>query len=796
MADEALFCVKIVRFPPALDSVVLAVRPFLLKTCNFIYVFHFYIDTMDIDLMSELLATHSALGNCTAELNWIRAGDPYGISNEFKNRSFDKNCLQKNLKLLKSNAQLVFSEGEYTTLMAECGIWECNTRSASELALSLKYIPPGFTFNDRALVLKTDKLIPEDIRMGLSFGWKFLFPFITTSSKLHETLAQLEDCITESVDVTRQHEAFSDISRIMRDRKLTTMDGTIQWLRFVAFRIEIFLDNNKDLFASRSDKGAHTVILNTNDYDLALSNLLSDFCYSQINHNPLMKLINVERNLLKILQTNYKSKEISRGFYQPALLILAKFYGLVKIHKPGFCLRPIMALNCSPGNFLGKIFNKMLNICFPQSGFHFKDSYEAKRQIDMLHIEPDEVLVSFDVVSMYTNIPKKLAFDIVFSKHQMFFDLFGIGRSVLKRILDFLLDDCTVFTALGNTYKQVQGLPMGGSISTNLARLVMDRIVHNLLTKRPEITFIRVFVDDTIAVVKKDTAPLLVNLLNSFEPGIEFTCEIENDLKSINFLNLTLIRENNQILTNWFRKLFASGRLLPFFSSHKRSTIIETAIAFLRTVITLSDSTFFHSNKPIVIETLRQNGFPEELISVLMNNHYTLMRGRITKERVQNPAYKIFPHATCESRRVKKVLHKLKNKNVIYSDSTRNSRVNFITTRKTTTPKEKRGNVIVTSNCRCGARTKVATTRWNENGEMLVRRLKTDFHNCNGPLHAFSRFKFHRGLAYGGQTNVLIKYFAWMNRKGVSFMEIGFPNKHFQPLLRRLKKTGKSTHRS
>lgn len=123
-------------------------------------------------------------------------------------------------------------------------------------------------------------------------------------------LAQLESCIEDSVDPTRQHQAFTEIAGVLKNRKLTTLDNNIQWLRFLALRIKTFFEVNTDVFASRSDKGAHTVILDTIDYDTHLEELLNDKCYQIIDKNPLMTLINTERKLVKILKTNYKTKEL------------------------------------------------------------------------------------------------------------------------------------------------------------------------------------------------------------------------------------------------------------------------------------------------------------------------------------------------------------------------------------------------------------------------------------------------------------------------------------------------------
>lgn len=42
---------------------------------------------------------------------------------------------------------------------------------------------------------------------------------------------------------------------------------------------------------------------------------------------------------------------------------------------------------------------------------------------------------------------------------------------------------------------------MGSCISPTLARIVMDVVIKDLLKKVPQISFIKVFVDDTIAAM-------------------------------------------------------------------------------------------------------------------------------------------------------------------------------------------------------------------------------------------------------------------------------------------------------
>lgn len=79
-------------------------------------------------------------------------------------------------------------------------------------------------------------------------------------------MAQLEDCIEDVVPDALHHAAFTEITQVIRHRSRRTLDPTTQWLRFLSQRVGDFLKRNDGIFASRSDKGAHTVLL-VEEYD-------------------------------------------------------------------------------------------------------------------------------------------------------------------------------------------------------------------------------------------------------------------------------------------------------------------------------------------------------------------------------------------------------------------------------------------------------------------------------------------------------------------------------------------------
>lgn len=719
--------------------------------------------------MEEFGNYHRNLGILLAQQNWIKCRDINGTTKSHKRKCDDLRVMNKHINKLKLTFDMILSDLEMNEFMEQMEVIKQKSMLEHESEIEKEHRPTGIVLNERAIINKTEYIIPDDVKLCLSFGWKFLAPFVTTNENLYEILSQLELCIEESIPELSQHEAFSEISRILRERNDTQEDGTIQWLCFISTRTKQFFATNKDTFATRSDKGGHTVVLKKSEYDVALAELLDEKNYLNLNFNPLQQLIEWESELYNILKKNFKTKELLKGnFFAPKTLLLAKFYGLPKVHKEGNVLRPITVTRGSPGHFTGRIFNRMLNIVFPRLTHHTKDSYEFKKFIDEIQIRENQVLVSFDVVSMYTNIPRTLVKTIIMGEWRKFYDVFGIGKKILEKILDFLLSKCTIFTAIDKIFQQREGLPMGGCISTALARIVMDRVIKQLFDKIPNtISFIRVFVDDTIAAIDYNDVDLALNTLNNFDPQMKFTHEIENQQGRINFLNLTLFRDGNRVRTNWFRKPFASGRLLNFYSSHKRSTIVGTAENFIRTVLELSDPEFFHSNKPVVFKTLLENNFPETLIEVLLNNHYTFMKGKKAKNEIVSSGeksekkpptkYVLFPHSTCQSRKIKGVLHRLKNDNIVLAESTRNTKINYVTTRKVPTKLEDKTNVIVIAKCVCGQKFKFTHTKFNETGQMAAGRLITISEACNMEHHAFRRIKYHKGHAYANQTDHLLK---------------------------------------
>jgi hypothetical protein len=81
---------------------------------------------------------------------------------------------------------------------------------------------------------------------------------------------------------------------------------------------------------------------------------------------------------------------------------IAKFYGLPKIHKETI---PILSFPGSPTYELSKFHAKILHPLIKTSHRTINNANVFLTEIKDLKLEPDEIMISFDVVSLFTSIP-------------------------------------------------------------------------------------------------------------------------------------------------------------------------------------------------------------------------------------------------------------------------------------------------------------------------------------------------------------------------------------------------------
>ena len=126
---------------------------------------------------------------------------------------------------------------------------------------------------------------------------------------------------------------------------------------------------------------------------------------------------------------------------------IARAYGLPKIHKPGNVFRPIVSCIGTPLYNLSQYLCEILKSTVGKTSQSVINSEDFRNKIKNVIVPPDHKLVSFDVVSLFTNIDSRLVLDIVNKKWS------SIKRNSKTKIqktdfleaLELVLENCEFF---------------------------------------------------------------------------------------------------------------------------------------------------------------------------------------------------------------------------------------------------------------------------------------------------------------------------------------------------------------
>ena len=83
-----------------------------------------------------------------------------------------------------------------------------------------------------------------------------------------------------------------------------------------------------------------------------------------------------------------------------------RLYGLPKVHKDNFPMRPVVSFYTAPSYKLAQKANSLFSSkCQYNPKFTVKNSLELIDKIKNIIVPENAILVSFDVVSLFTSIP-------------------------------------------------------------------------------------------------------------------------------------------------------------------------------------------------------------------------------------------------------------------------------------------------------------------------------------------------------------------------------------------------------
>lgn len=146
------------------------------------------------------------------------------------------------------------------------------------------------------------------------------------------------------------------------------------------------------------------------------------------------------------------------------------------------------------------------------------------------------------------------------------------------RNLEFLLAvklllNSTIFTFNGLIYQQIFKISLSSPLSPIVADIILQdlesRALETLIVRLTTPFYMRYYVDDVALAVPSSLVNHMLDIFNSFHPRLQFTMEV-GEGNRLNFLDVTMILNDNHIIFDWFHKSTFSGRYLNFLSQHFR----------------------------------------------------------------------------------------------------------------------------------------------------------------------------------------------------------------------------------
>ncbi|XP_047141171.1 uncharacterized protein LOC124816160 [Hydra vulgaris] len=306
------------------------------------------------------------------------------------------------------------------------------------------------------------------------------------------------------------------------------------------------------------------------------------------------------------------------------------FYSLPKIHKENTPLRPIVSGCGSPTDNLSEYVVKYLLPIAESLPSYFKDSTELLKTLCETPLPRREyILVTADVVSLYTNIPHDDGIRAVSNFLNNNWKLLKLPNNLPPIIptnhfcdlLKLILENSS-FMFGSRSFHQKFGTSMGTRMAPPYANIFMGELDQKIIEKyKNHISLYKRFIDNVLLIFEGTLSELdeLKTYMNSLHKNIKFT--FDTSTKSVSFMDLTLTKnENNTISSTIYKKPTDTLSLLNFHSNHPRHQKIGIVYSQARRLNRLvSKEVDLRTELEKLAKTLVIKNYPIEVINQEIN---------------------------------------------------------------------------------------------------------------------------------------------------------------------------------
>ena len=475
-----------------------------------------------------------------------------------------------------------------------------------------------FSILDNVVNLSDVVLSKTELEL-LGFGLNFVFP--SNRHQFPEFVLKMYD----SKDPFQKDFISCQLGSIYD--YLSTFSNGLPW------RYQSALDSlrkNKSIHICRADKGGKTVILNREDYVRKMSDIFScQDTYRAVSSDPLPLMQRNYNNGLKLIAEKYPDDREFVLSFRSFLPSLPYAYGLPKVHKTNCPFRPIIACCNSPSYKLSKTLARHLSPFLGSfSNSHLKNSSDLLNRLSNVCLNPGEKFISFDAISLFTNVPLQPTVDFLARRLSTISHVFPVGIECFLDLIK-LCHRHNYFAFENRYFEQIFGLAMGNPLSPVLANLFLEHIEDELVSSfsgvRP-VVWLR-YADGVLSLVSHDfDLDSFLIFINSLYPTLEFSFELES-FDTIPFLDVLIKKVDLSLRYTVHRKSTHSNSYLHFFSFHPLIVKMNVARGQFLRALRICSPEHLDDEIDFIYNSLLKLAYPRDVLNkALSKAKYTYFR--------------------------------------------------------------------------------------------------------------------------------------------------------------------------
>ena len=491
---------------------------------------------------------------------------------------------------------------------------------------------PLFQVKDTVVLHNIDTPPPAYVMATLALGPK---NSVLDSFKPHDVLAELDDLLAYCRKNNVSEETISDINiktlgYIKKCKKLKSSRNIQMTKRYL---------KDNDLLAVPFDKGVGICLMKKEDYCSKLNDILQLPQFQKVEKgrknekNPLLK---EEERIVEALKTLRDDGKIERTLYKklkPRGSQPARLYGTGKVHKTTVPLRPVLSM---PGSSYFKIGEQVAEWLskVPECKINCSSKAIADK-LSEIKLGEDKELISFDVVSLYTNVPVNEAIEVCAN---LLYNGVNEAPPVDKETFIALakMSSCNVLMSTHDGYyQQVDGLAMGSPPAPHLANGWLSKYDPDIAEGSR--MYFR-YMDDVIRDIKTRRVEEKLAEINNLNPALDFTAEREQrevgERKSnITVLDLKIINDAGNLSSTWYSKPTDTGLVLNYHAlaprRYKKSVVAGFVARIHRACSTWEH---FHQSLEKAKVILENNQYPPSFYNPIISDAIDKLMGLDDKE--------------------------------------------------------------------------------------------------------------------------------------------------------------------